>query len=74
MERQEELERKLKQLTDELMTFLELAEDEVNRLCSCHCKKSCSGCCTCYKAGVRCTSLCGCEGACSTNEGSDDNI
>ena len=32
MERQEELERKLKQLTDELMTFLELAEDEVNRL------------------------------------------
>ena len=35
MERLEELEesqRRLKQLTDELTTFVELAEDEVNRL------------------------------------------
>ena len=43
-------------------------------LLRCGCKKSCSGRCKCYKAGVRCTSLCGCEGACSNNEGSDDSI
>ena len=33
---------------------------------------SCRGRCKCSKAGVRCTSICACEGACTNNDGGDD--
>ena len=41
-------------------------------LLHCGCKKSCRGRCKCSKAGVCCTSICACEGACTNNDGGDD--
>ena len=38
-------------------------------LLHCGCKKSCTGRCKCFKAGVHCTSICACEGACTNNDG-----
>ena len=37
-------------------------------LLHCGCKKACRGHCKCSKAGVRCTSLCKCEGGCVNND------
>ena len=34
------------------------------------CKKACHGNCKCFKAGLRCSALCGCLGGCTNN---DDN-
>ena len=41
-------------------------------LLHCGCKKACRGHCKCCKAGVRCTSICACEGACTNNDGGED--
>ena len=40
-------------------------------LLHCGCQKACRGLCKCSKAGMRCTSLCKCEGGC-LNNGSGD--
>ena len=34
-------------------------------LVKCGCKKACHGNCKCFKAGLRCTGLCGCKGGCT---------
>lgn len=41
-------------------------------LLHCSCKKACRGRCKCSKAGVHCTSICACEGACTNYGGGDD--
>ena len=40
-------------------------------LVKCGCKKACHGNCKCFKAGLRCSALCGCQGGCTNNN--DDN-
>ncbi|CAM4708789.1 unnamed protein product [Leuciscus chuanchicus] len=41
-------------------------------LLHCGCKTACRWHCKCCKAGVRCTSICACEGACTNNDGEDN--
>ena len=36
-------------------------------LTKCGCKKSCRGNCKCFKASIRCSALCGCQGGCTNN-------
>ena len=37
-------------------------------LIRCKCSVGCSGRCKCHKNGMRCTSLCNCQGMCLNNE------
>jgi hypothetical protein len=37
-------------------------------LLHCGCTKACRGNCKCSRAGLRCTTLCGCEGGCNNND------
>ena len=45
---------------------------DVSKGCSllvhCGCKTACKGRCKCYKMGVKCSVLCGCEGTCMNND------
>lgn len=41
-------------------------------LIKCGCKKTCCGNCKCFKAGIRCSALCGCQGGCTNNNAEDD--
>ena len=52
-----------------LWTTLSDASTACAILLRCGCLKSCTGRCKCNSAGVRCTSLCKCEGGCTNNEG-----
>ena len=49
-------------------TTLADASKEYALLLHCGCKKAYRGHCKCSKAGVRCTSLCKCEGGCVNND------
>ncbi|KAL8570748.1 hypothetical protein ACOMHN_006898 [Nucella lapillus] len=51
-------------------TTLEDSSKACSILLQCGCAKSCTGNCKCCRAGVRCTSVCKCEGGCVNNEDS----
>lgn len=46
--------------------------EDVSKACSlllhCGCAVACKGNCKCHRAGLRCTTLCKCEGACTSND------
>ncbi|KAJ8876594.1 hypothetical protein PR048_021039 [Dryococelus australis] len=41
-----------------------IAPDSVLNSIFCHCATGCGGRCGCQKAGIHCSSICGCDGAC----------
>ena len=55
-----------------LLTPLWSLLPDTSQACSllvhCNCRVSCTGNCKCSRAGLNCTSLCRCDGACAANE------
>ena len=49
-------------------TKLADASKACSLLLHCSCTKACRGNCKCSRAGLRCTTVCGCEGGCINNE------
>ena len=49
-------------------TELADASNACNLLLHCSCTKACRGNCKCTRAGLRCSTLCKCEGCCMNND------